>query len=801
MNPITALCFLLGAVSLWLRHHARTEDQKTLGRFTAVLSFALVLVALLRLIGYLLGTEFGVDRLLFAARLGENRMAPNTAACFLLVGLASLLPDQGLHRQAHPERRHWLRRASSSAPILLRLGVFAIAYLGLAGYLFGAAWLYHVPNHIPMALNTALCFCLLALGELCARPDREPMATLLSASVGGDSARRLLPMAFAVPLVLGLLRLEGQRRGLYDTDFGVAIQVTTTSIVLAALVWCHVRQENRLDTERRRTESLLAATNADLERRVEQRTVNLEAANRALRESEAGLASQRAFLRQVIDTDPNLIFVKDKDGRFALVNEATAALYGASPDELTGKFDEHAQGEFPVEQVLIIPEEMRTDAQGKRRWFRTVRCPLVLPGNSGEHFVLSVATEITQSKRLEEQLQQAQKMEAVGRLAGGVAHDFNNMLAAISGYTELMLMYENLEPSVKEGLEEVYRAAQRAATLTRQLLAFSRKQVIVPRQLDMGAVVGGIHGMLRRLIGADIELITVSASTPTPILADAGQIEQILINLVVNARDAMPRGGRVTVETQNVTLDATYAAGYTELTPGEYVLLAVSDTGHGMDAETIGHIFEPFFTTKEVGEGTGLGLATVYGIVKQNGGHIAVYSEPGLGTTFKVYFPRHTGKTETEATTSRSASGQSDGQQVLQECKGNILLVEDEPVVRAVAKEILTRLGYTVWEAGNGAEALRIVEQQMTEEPGLSLDMLVTDVVMPQMGGRELMERISAVCPDVPVLFLSGYTDDAVVRHGVLNAEAAFLQKPFTSIALRQKVEELLRSRVSRKAA
>lgn len=380
----------------------------------------------------------------------------------------------------------------------------------------------------------------------------------------------------------------------------------------------------------------------------------------------------------------------------------------------------------------------------------------------------------------EEQLQQAQKLEVVGRLAGGIAHDFNNLLTAISVYTEMALLSTELGEEVRSDLSEVQKAVQRATSLSRQLLAFSRKQVIAPQRLDLRETVTGIHGMLRRLIREDIDLVTVAAPAPTPILADPSQIEQILTNLVVNARDAMPDSGQITIETQNITLDAGYVSEHVLVEAGEYVLLAVSDTGQGMDGDTMQHVFEPFFTTKEVGKGTGLGLSTVYGIVRQSGGHIQVYSEPGVGATFKIYFPRADGPTT-------SPTAANNGVQALPKGFETILLVEDDAAVRAVTRGILEKSGYAILEASNGEQALQIIERHT-----LPIHLLLTDLVMPQMSGRPLVEQAMALRPTLKVVYMSGYTDDAVVRHGVLTAQMDFLQKPFTALKLAQKVREVL---------
>ena len=370
-------------------------------------------------------------------------------------------------------------------------------------------------------------------------------------------------------------------------------------------------------------------------------------------------------------------------------------------------------------------------------------------------------------------------MEGIGRLAGGIAHDFNNLLTIINGFSGLLLTEAPEHDPARPMLEDIHKAGERAAALTGQLLAFSRKQILQPRVLDLNALVADMHKMLARVIGEDVSLIAAPAPGLARIRADAGQVEQVLMNLAVNARDAMPGGGRLTVETANVSLDEVSTQGFPGVRPGPYVLLAVSDTGTGMDAETQGHLFEPFFTTKGPGKGTGLGLATVYGIVKQSGGHVKVYSEPGRGTTFKVYFPAIEaveGRGDAEPAAAEPARG-----------KEVVLLVEDEEGVRRLTQSLLERLGYRVLAAPGGAEALEAAAGHRGE-----IDVLVTDVVMPQMSGPQVAEALEPLHPGIKVLYLSGYADDAVVRHGVLGAGKAFLQKPFTAAALAEKVRQVL---------
>ncbi|MBI5851946.1 MAG: PAS domain S-box protein, partial [Planctomycetes bacterium] len=472
-----------------------------------------------------------------------------------------------------------------------------------------------------------------------------------------------------------------------------------------------------------------------------------------------------------------------------LVNRAFEQITGWTRDEVLGRDPGFLRGPLtePAARAAIVGaiREQRTYTgeilnyrkDGRPFWNSLTLSPITAPSGRASHYV-GIVTDVTEQKRAAEQLRQAMKMEAVGRLAGGVAHDFNNILTAIIGYADLLASAPDLSERARRAAREIRDAGDRAADLTRQLLAFSRKQVLEPRVVSLVEHVQAMQGMLRRLIREDVDFCLVLQPGLSSIKVDPSQLEQVIVNLVVNARDAMPDGGKLTIETADVDLDATYAAAHPGVQTGPHVLFAVSDTGTGMSPEVLSHIFEPFFTTKPVGQGTGLGLATVYGIVRQSGGHVWAYSETGQGTTIKVYFPRAAGTPES---VSRSVASPAQGG------SETLLVVEDEDAVRTLACEVLAHAGYTVLEASSGAAGLAICEQHLGP-----IALMLADVVMPKMNGRELAERAVKQRPGLRVVFMSGYTDNAIVHHGVLDAGVEFLGKPFTPAALLRRVRDVL---------
>ncbi|MGA8151244.1 MAG: ATP-binding protein [Terriglobales bacterium] len=520
--------------------------------------------------------------------------------------------------------------------------------------------------------------------------------------------------------------------------------------------------------------------------------------NAALRAAQEGLRRSEVNFRSLVTNAPYGIFRCDANGTLLSANPALVGMLGYS--STTELVDRNLATLYADGQQWFTAADYFRSAQGFdgliADWIRQDHQPLTVrlyghPIRDEDKAVLFelFAEDVTEYRALEQQLRHAQKMEAVGRLAGGIAHDFNNLLMVISGYCEFLLERIGQDPALRGPAQEIAKAANRATALTRQLLAFSRKQMLTPKVLDLNAIVTDNLRMLTRLIGEDIDLVMIPGGSLGMVKADPGQVEQVIMNLAVNARDAMPRGGKLTIETGNVSLDENYARGHAPAAPGEYVMLAVSDTGMGMDADTQTHIFEPFFTTKGP-KGTGLGLSTVYGIVKQSGGYIWVHSEPGRGTTFKVYLPRIAATEEVVWPQPPAV--------VTEVARGNetILLVEDEATVRHLTRDYLRTQGYNVLEAPDPAVAL-----QMTIAHSGPIQLLLTDVIMPGMNGRELAQQVCSVRPETRVLYMSGYTENAIGHNGTLEPGINLLQKPFTLPSLKAKVREALDTSIPQEAA
>jgi PAS domain S-box-containing protein len=510
------------------------------------------------------------------------------------------------------------------------------------------------------------------------------------------------------------------------------------------------------------------------------------------RRAEEALRQSYDFRDRILESALLGICALDLSGVITLANSCLAELLGGAQDDLTGLrfIDCVPEADQPrLQQIFdrIVHQgasRVVDDVTMLRADGTTIHISGCWSGLSDQGKIIGIVAtiqDVTERARLEEQLQQARKLESVGRLAGGIAHDFNNLLTAIIGFSEIAMDHLPAESPSVAAIKNVIQAGERAANLTAQLLAFARKQIIAPRACDLNLIITKLDGMLRRLIGENIELVALLTRDLQTVQIDPGQFEQVLVNLVLNARDAMPDGGKITIETHNVLLDDEYARSHAEVTPGQYVMVSVTDTGSGMDEAVRLHVFEPFFTTKEKGRGTGLGLATVYGIVRQAGGHIWLYSEPGHGASFKIYLP---GTAQAvEVTTPRHGTVRATGTET-------ILVVEDEDQVRTLAAAVLRGHGYTVVEAANGNEALDAARRNIQQ-----IAMVLTDVVLPGMSGNQLVEELIEITPHIKVLYCSGYTESTIIHQGERDGNIAFLPKPFTPSTLTRKVREVLDSR------
>jgi two-component system, cell cycle sensor histidine kinase and response regulator CckA len=747
MKPNTALGFICAGVALLLlKRPVSTPWSRAAGMFA---SLQVIGVGSLTLIEYLFHHTLGIDQLFFRDYVQNpypGRMAHITALNFALTGWSLFLLS------ASEKQARW--------PQLLSLLSGFSATLGMIGYLYGVPALYGSIHYTSMALHTGLGFILLSAAILHSRPSLGVMQVVTANNAGGWLARRVLPAAVIVPICLGAVyahnSLPDAARRLAFPCF-IIVQV----VFFVALVWTLSFLLNRIDTQKAMAEIALE--------RAEQ-----------LHEQKY----RKMFEEAVIG-----IFQSTREGKLLSVNPAMASMLGyGSPQEMTTSItdianqlyaDAHRRDEF-----VALMEEHGAVRNFECQLYRRDTTSIWVSADVvavHEHDATvryqGVITDITQRKLLEEQLAQSQKMEAVGRLAGGVAHDFNNAIGVIIGYTALLGERLAADQKAVHYSEQIKKAGHQAASLTRQLLAFSRKQVVQPAVLELNAVVTDTEKMLRRLIGEDINLTVNLGFDLGHIQADRGQIEQVLMNLAVNARDAMPQGGKLVIETLNSRLDATAVTQHSTAKPGDYVVLSVSDTGCGMDKEIQSHLFEPFFTTKPLGKGTGLGLSTVYGIVTQNNGYIWVYSEPGKGARFKIFFPR----------TDQPTTPQMTATDTITEGSETILLVEDDDAMRELTCHSLESSGYKVLGAANGEQAI----QAAGSEYG-PIHLLLTDVVMPGISGRQLATSLVAYRHETKVLYMSGYTADLVADHGVLETSICVLEKPFTKENLLRSVRGLL---------
>ena len=756
MNPMTAVALLLlgGAIPAV----AAGPAGRPVGRILAGLAGG---IAAMKTAELVLGGPAGIDTLLFTDRLASgqepypNHMAPTTATALLLLAAAVIASS--------------LREPVARLAPWLLLPVTAIAGFALIGYVYGIPSLYGPSSRaIPMSLPTSLALVVLAAGAVALRPDRGLAAFLVQDDAGGHVARLLLPAVLLAPPVLGALRMFGERQGWYDRPLGAALLAGVEVALFGLVVAVTARAASRADAARAGARAALEDTLAELDLRVAERT-------------EAARRSEERY-RRLVEASPDTLFVQH-GGRFTYVNPAGVALFGAKDEsELLGTSvfdrihpDTHALVRARLEQLAAghsVPmvEHRFVRLDGSLVPVEVLATPL---GPGPDPGVQVVARDTTSRALLEGQLRHALKMEAIGRLAGGVAHDFNNLLMPILGYSEMIAARAAPGSEAAGHAREIERAARRAAGLTRQLLAFSRHRVTEPCILDLNETLAEVDLMLRRLLGTDVELESIPGSRAGRVLADPGQIEQVLVNLTINARDAMPRGGRLTLETRDVVLEADAAAAHPGLAPGAWVTLSVSDEGEGMSDEVKARIFDPFFTTKSIGKGTGLGLSTVHGLVQQAGGQIEVDSAPGRGTTFRIWLPQTTEgagegagprRSATDAGASAAAAGSGEV----------ILLVDDVELVRHVTRRMLEAGGHLVVEAGGAEEAIRLFS-----EGSLRPRLLLSDVAMPGMRGPELARELRRLDPTLPVLLVSGYSDSSTAELAASVDVAGFLEKPF----------------------
>jgi PAS domain S-box-containing protein len=753
MKPLVALGFILCGASLWSGAPRPSFVQLTISRVTAM---AVILLGSVTLLEYVTGSDLHFDALLFRHTLLKTdifypgRMAPSTALAFCLIGIALLFPEVETRRGGRPSE--WF--AATTA---------LIGFVAALGSTYGVNAGYRVSVFSSMAIHTAVLFVLLGVAVLFARPKRGLVTIVTSHRLGGALARRLLPFVIVSPVLLGCLCLEGQHLGWYATEFGLAIFTSSSVVIFTVVVWTTAGWLNHADLRRQQNEENLRHSEERFSKAFRSSPVPIvittESDDRYIDVNQAFLTMLEFEREEVIGrTSEELHICAAPEGRAALIDRIGKA--GSAP---------------PVEL------ELRTKT-GKRRIVQAV--PEIISVDE-TRCILVLTIDVTEARKLEGQFFQAQKLEAVGRLAGGIAHDFNNMLGVIIGYADLLReSLAPLSPSQRH-IEQIKKAGYRASELTQQLLAFSRRKVINPKVLDLASIAKNLSSMLTRMIGEDISLVLLSEDGLGSIRADLGQIEQVLMNLAVNARDAMPEGGKIIIETKNADLDQSYGQQQQpEVHPGGYVMLAVSDNGIGMDKETLTRIFEPFFTTKGPGEGTGLGLSTVYGIVTQSKGYIWVYSELRQGTTFRMYFPRVDEPADLipeQKIEHPSARGTE-----------TVLLVEDNDALRELSINLLSGHGYKVLDARNARSAITVSEQYPE-----AIDLLLTDVIMPDLNGRELAIRLTTSRPAMKALFMSGYPGGLMADHEVYSPEASLLQKPFSKSDLLSKVRSVLEGTVS----
>jgi PAS domain S-box-containing protein len=758
MKPNTAIAFILSALILALTGRpAGAPLSRPVELAIAAGSVLVAAMGAITMLEYAAGLDLGVDRFLLAeladpAEPFPGRMSPISAAGFLLFGILMLLP-----RRSGPT-------IDRTFTALAAIGL-ALSYAAIVGYGLQVPLLYAREAYASIALSSAIMIFALFLAASATRPALGWVALMGSRDAGGAMARRLLPI-----IVIGLpafawVRILGERAGLYDTRTGIAILTVTSVAILTAIVWAIGLYANRLDRDRRATmESLFAS-------------------------EERQRASEQRY-RRLFDLMQEAVWVHE-DGKILFANPAAVKLFGAdSADAVIGRSifsiihpddrqraQERTRSALKEGLQLPITDLRYLGLDGVTRIGASHALPVTEDGHLRS---MATARDVTAQRQAEQQLRHSQKLESVGQLTGGMAHDFNNLLTVILGNLDTALA--RTEGETRRAIQNALQASELGATLIQRLLAFSRQQALAPQTLNANELVTGLEALLRRTLGEHIEIELRLGAALWPALADKGQLESAILNLAVNARDAMPDGGKLTIETANAHLDETYAARNNDVIPGDYVMLAVSDTGTGMSPEVLERAMEPFFTTKEVGRGSGLGLSMIYGFAKQSQGHMKIYSEVGIGTTVRLYLP-HSGAAETVEV----PAAQPAMTELRSRGETTVLAVEDDAGVRNLVVSQLARLGYRVMEATNGLQALAL----LASEP--KIDLLFTDMIMPGgMTGKALVELARAKRPGLKVLFTSGYTENASLRRGAIEPGVHFLAKPYKLEALARKVQEAL---------
>ena len=762
MNPVTALSFVVLSAALL----ALSTTTGWGNALSAVLCAAVIAVGALKLIDIIGGLQIGVDTSLFTSQLDlaamrPNRMAPNTALCLMLSAIGVLLT----------QARHG---AAVIAGQLLAVFTAAVALFALVGYMYGVTAFYALPAFIPMAVHTGVCFLFISAAVLSARLDSGIMAPISDTGFAGQTARALLPAAMVIPLLLGWVRLMGERAGLFPSEVGVALMITGTVLVLAGLTWLNSRSLLAIDRQRAAAEKALRALNDELEHRVQLRA--------------AEIAQKEHFLAAVLGNMQDAMIV-NRGGRIVYANQAAVRLAGSNaPEGLVGQsmldFIHPDYRALTIERSVKLMAkpmqlpvtELRLAREGSNPIDVEVASASFLDGD--EIAIIAMFRDVTQRKALERQLQHAQRMDAIGQLTGGIAHDFNNLLVVITGNLDLLESELAGKPKPLSYAEMASKAAWRGAELTRQLLAFSRKQTLEPKVLNLNGLVRETASLLQRTLGDQIELVVDLADDLWPAFVDKTQFESALTNLAINARDAMPKGGRLIFETSNQQLDESFSVAGEEVAPGNYVMVAVSDTGTGIAPEILARVFEPFFTTKGEGKGTGLGLAMIYGFVKQSRGYVRVYSEVGHGTTMRLYLPRGEG--------ALSSAAEAPPDTLMAPPGTRVLVVEDNPDVRRVAVGQLKQYGYQIVEADNGPEALKVLNDDGR------VDLVFTDAIMPGgMSGMQLAEEAVKVRSGIKVLLTSGFAE-ASLNTARAAAGVPIISKPYRKQDLAKKVREVL---------